>query len=113
MKTREYVKGGNMHFRLVRPIVLLMCVVISPKLSAQCTPECSPSGLAEPYKIQANDVLEIFVWKEPDLTRKVLVRPDGRISFPLIQDLSAAGISPPELKDEIEKRLKEYIDAPN
>ncbi len=65
------------------------------------------------YVIQPNDTLEIFVWKEPDLTRKVLVRPDGRISFPLVQDLPAAGISPGELKERIEARLKEYLNAPN
>ncbi len=65
------------------------------------------------YVIQPNDTLEIFVWKEPELTRKVLVRPDGRISFPLVQDLQAAGISPGELKIQIENRLKEYLSAPN
>lgn len=65
------------------------------------------------YVIQPNDILEIFVWKEPELTRKVLVRPDGRISFPLVQDLQAAGISPGELKDKIEERLKEFLSAPN
>ncbi len=65
------------------------------------------------YVIQPNDILEVFVWKEPELTRKVLVRPDGRISFPLVQDLQAAGISPGELKTVIESRLKEYLSAPN
>jgi polysaccharide biosynthesis/export protein len=65
------------------------------------------------YTIQPNDTLEIFVWKEPDLTRKVLVRPDGRISFPLIQDLQAAGSSPDELKNRIEGKLKEYLTSPN
>jgi polysaccharide export outer membrane protein len=64
------------------------------------------------YVIQANDMLEIFVWKEPDLTRKVLVRPDGRISFPLVQDLQAAGISPGELKTQVEKRLSQFLNAP-
>jgi len=65
------------------------------------------------YVIQPNDTLEIFVWKEPELTRKVLVRPDGRISFPLVQDLQAAGISPGELKSTIELKLKEYLTSPN
>jgi polysaccharide export outer membrane protein len=65
------------------------------------------------YIIQPNDILEIFVWKEPELTRKVLVRPDGRISFPLVQDLQAGGITPSELKSRIEFRLKEYLNAPN
>jgi polysaccharide biosynthesis/export protein len=64
------------------------------------------------YIIQPNDMLEIFVWKEPDLTRKVLVRPDGRISFPLVQDLQAAGITPGELKVQVEKKLSEFLSAP-
>jgi polysaccharide export outer membrane protein len=64
------------------------------------------------YVIQPNDMLEIFVWKEPDLTRKVLVRPDGRVSFPLVQDMQAAGISPGELKVQVEKKLSEFLSAP-
>jgi polysaccharide biosynthesis/export protein len=69
---------------------------------------------AEPvFVIQPSDLLEIFVWKEPELSRRVLVRPDGRISFPLIQDLQAAGLTPPQLKVKIEGLLEEYIAAPN
>jgi polysaccharide export outer membrane protein len=65
------------------------------------------------YVIQPNDMLEVFVWKEPELTRKVLVRPDGRISLPLVQDLMAAGISPAELKDRIETKLRDFLAAPS
>lgn len=69
---------------------------------------------AEPlYIIQPNDLLEIFVWKNPELTRKVLVRPDGRISLPLVQDLEAAGANPTELKDRIETKLKGFLEVPN
>lgn len=64
------------------------------------------------YLIQPNDELEIFVWKEPELTHKVLVRPDGRLSFPLVQDIQAAGISTIELKTQIEKKLSEFLTAP-
>jgi polysaccharide biosynthesis/export protein len=64
------------------------------------------------YVIQPNDLLEVFVWKEPELTRKVLVRPDGRISFPLVQDLQAAGLNPGELKVQVEKKLSEFLSAP-
>jgi len=71
-----------------------------------------PTG-PPPYLVQPNDLLEIYVWKDQNLTRKVIVRPDGRISFPLIQDLPVAGLSPEAIKSEIEKRLKEYIEAPN
>lgn len=113
-----------MRGKIVGVLVLLLCITSLPELSAQLrsqsdgsgdigTSEDRQSSLTRPYKIQPNDLLEIFVWKEPDLTRKVLVRPDGRISFPLIQDMAAADISPAELKDEIEKKLREYIDAPN
>jgi polysaccharide biosynthesis/export protein len=65
------------------------------------------------YIIQPNDMLEVFVWQEPQLTRKVLVRPDGFISIPLVQDIQASGITPVELKAQIEKKLKEYLPAPN
>ena len=75
--------------------------------------ETAPAGQDSLYIIQPNDVLEIFVWKEPDLTRKVLVRPDGRISFPLVQDLQAAGSNPSELKEKIEQKLKEFLKSPN
>jgi polysaccharide export outer membrane protein len=65
------------------------------------------------YIIQPNDVLAIFVWKEPSLSGKVTVRPDGRISFPLVQDLQAGGMNPVQLKEKIEESLKQYIDVPN
>lgn len=64
------------------------------------------------YVIQPNDLLEVFVWKEPTLTRKVLVRPDGRISFPLVQDIQAAGITPGELKEQVERKLSNFLSAP-
>lgn len=92
-------------------ICLLLWALTLPMVSAQEKAESAqrPEPL---YVIQPNDMLEIFVWKEPDLTRKVLVRPDGRISFPLVQDLQAAGISPGELKVQVEKKLSEFLSAP-
>jgi polysaccharide export outer membrane protein len=65
------------------------------------------------YVIQPNDVLAIFVWKEPALSGKVTVRPDGRISFPLIQDMQAGGLNPVQLKENIERGLKAFLDVPN
>jgi polysaccharide export outer membrane protein len=72
-----------------------------------------PMGGQPYYVIQPNDVLEIFVWAEPELTREVLVRPDGRVSLPLVQDIQASGLTPPELKLNIEDALKRLIDLPN
>ncbi len=66
----------------------------------------------EEYIIGPSDVLEIFVWKEPDFSREVLVRPDGRITLPLIDDVMAAGKTPLQLKEIIQKKLQEYIDLP-
>lgn len=64
------------------------------------------------YLIQAGDVLEISVWKEPSLLRQVLVRPDGGFSFPLVGDAQAAGKSIAVLQEEITERLTKYIPEP-
>ena len=62
------------------------------------------------YQIGAGDVLEITTWKEPDLTKQeVLVRTDGKISFPLLNDVQAAGLTPMEMKRNMEAGLKEFI----
>ena len=64
------------------------------------------------YIIGPEDVLEIAVWKNADLSKTVTVRPDGRISLPLIGDVDATGRTPTELTEEISKRLKEYKENP-
>ena len=62
-----------------------------------------------PYLIGPEDILEISVWKDPDLTKQVVVRPDGRISFPLIGEVEAGDHSVEWLEKEIKKRIKEYV----
>ena len=65
------------------------------------------------YQIGVGDLLEITTWKEPDFSREnVLVRSDGKISFPLVNDFPAAGLSPMELKFNLEKALKAYVEHP-
>lgn len=64
------------------------------------------------YKIGAQDVLSISVWKEPDLTQTVPVRPDGKISMPLLNDVQAAGLTPTELRDHIADALKKFVTDP-
>ncbi|MBM3791202.1 MAG: polysaccharide export protein [Acidobacteria bacterium] len=93
---------------------VLLCPQTVPALQDAQNQAGAPAARPDPlYVIQPNDVLEVFVWKEPELSRKVLVRPDGRISFPLVQDLQASGISPGELKEKIEEQLKSFLTAPN
>lgn len=66
------------------------------------------------YAIGNGDVLEIITWKEPDFSRdEIIVRIDGNISFPLLNDIPAAGKTPVELKNDIETRLKDYVSDPN
>jgi polysaccharide export outer membrane protein len=64
------------------------------------------------FVIGPEDVLKIHVWKHENVSVTVPVRSDGKISIPLINDVEAAGFTPNQLKDEIAKRLKKYIDEP-
>lgn len=75
---------------------------------------CSTSlSFAEDYKIGIGDVLKINTWKEPDLSFDALqVRRDGKITFPLLDDLQAAGVTTVELKTTIEKKLADFVEAP-
>jgi polysaccharide export outer membrane protein len=66
----------------------------------------------EGYRIGPEDVLEIDVWSKPELSRKVPVRPDGRISLPLLNDVQASGLTPMQLRDVLLPRLAEYVTAP-
>lgn len=71
------------------------------------------SGVAEDYKIGIGDILKINTWKEPDLSfDAVQVRRDGKITFPLLDDLQAEGITTTELKKIIEKKLADFVEAP-
>lgn len=64
------------------------------------------------YKIGPQDELRIDVWKEPDITRTIPVRPDGKISLPLLNDVQAAGLTSLELATTIREDLKKYINNP-
>ncbi len=64
------------------------------------------------YAIGAQDVLSISVWKESDLTETVVVRPDGRISLPLVNDVQAAGLTPMQLAGSVTAELRKYLSDP-
>jgi polysaccharide export outer membrane protein len=73
----------------------------------------SPETLPEAeYKIGSDDVLTINVWKEPELSRDVPVRPDGKISLPLIGDMVASGRTPAELQTSIRDQLSRFVSHP-
>jgi len=73
----------------------------------------SPISDEKIYKIGSGDVLDIITWKEPDFSREnILVRIDGKISFPLLNDIQATGRTPVDLKTEIENGLQKYVESP-
>jgi polysaccharide export outer membrane protein len=85
--------------------------------AATSTPEkvmaAPPSSVAGPdYVIGPEDVLHIAVWKENDLTATLPVRPDGKISLPLLDDVQAAGLTPKQLAVSVTEKLKKYIADP-
>jgi len=72
----------------------------------------SQTSTTETYRIGAEDVLQIAVWKNETLSRTVPVRPDGKISLPLINDVQAAGITALELQDVLSEKIREYMPSP-
>lgn len=81
---------------------------------AAVPPEVQASGTGVPsdYVIGADDTLRISVWKEPDMSVTLPVRPDGKISMPLLDDVQAAGMTPMQLGASIHDKLKKYIADP-
>ena len=87
--------------------------VSSKNQSAESGKKWSNWVSVDAYKIGSGDILEIITWKEPDFSRgEVLVRIDGKVSFPLLGDVQAAGRSPIEIQKDIEKGLQNYVANP-
>jgi polysaccharide biosynthesis/export protein len=98
------IKNKTILFSATWRIAVLLSLSLG--LSAYVAAQEAPY---EPYYVQAGDTLEVSVWKEEDLQKQVLVRPDGRISFPLIGDIDVAGRTIDELRQEITDRLVKFI----
>ncbi len=100
---------------LVFSAVLVFTSVSIDVASAESTENSKRSQKAvetSPYLIGPSDVLDIYVWKEPELTREVIVMPDGRITYPLIGQLMAQGMTVAELRDRITEKLNTYVTTP-
>ena len=85
---------------------LLTILILVSEASAQAPARDSS------YRIGPNDILNIFVWKEAELTRDVTVMPDGKITYPLIGEITAQGLTASELKKAIADRLQNFVTAP-
>jgi polysaccharide export outer membrane protein len=84
-----------------------------PAQTADANSGANKAATSDPnYVIGGQDVLDISVWKEAELTRTVPVRPDGKISLPLLNDVQAAGLTPTQLAEQITESLKKYVTDP-
>ena len=82
------------------------------KLSAPPDTEADAAASSPDYLIGPLDKLEIFVWRAPELSTNVTVRPDGRISTPLVEDMVASGKTPSQLSRDLEESLRKYVKTP-
>ncbi len=114
---------GSIASLVVASVLVLMSTAAWAQAPAQVaaptpSPQAGPApsdGKAQPsadYKIGPEDLLDISVWNNKALSRTAPVRPDGKISLPLLNDVQAAGLTPMQLRDVIAKKLTEYMPNP-
>ena len=99
----------------LRPVLGMSCLAaLAACQELPAPPKLSDADIiASPeYAIAPLDMVQIFVWQAPDLSVTVPVRPDGRITIPLVEDLQAAGKTPTLLARDIEKALRPYVQEP-
>ena len=101
----------SMAFRSILSFILMFLAV---SVIAETTALVAKQGsVSAEYQIGPGDVLNISVWKEDDLQLDVLVRPDGEITFPLVGEIKAGGLTTKALSDELVKKLKKFIPHPS
>ena len=100
---------------LLKKVLVWVVLIGSGIALASCAgyPAPPPYAAENPhYRIGPGDGLYIFVWENKDLSTAVTVRPDGRVSFPLVNDVLAAGKTPTQLSQDIQRRLAKYVKDP-
>lgn len=90
-------------------IIVALCACTSP---APLELKVRTSRMVTEYRIGVDDVVQVSVWKNPDLSITVPVRPDGKISTPLVGDVQAGGLMPQQVAANIRKRLSRYVRDP-
>src|SRR6202047_3142079 len=103
-----------MHRTFFRAITAAFVLIVAACGGAPSLPPAPPASSlpSAEYRIGPGDALNIFVWRNPELTLTVPVRPDGRLSIPLVEDVVAIGKTPTTLAREFEERLSKYIKEP-
>ena len=110
-KNLRAAKGSFGVLFVIAALVMVGCASGQPSYSSGELPDGATEESSE-YMVGPGDSLQIFVWDHADLSTAVQVRPDGKISTPLVEDLQAAGRTPTLLARDIEAVLKEYIRTP-
>lgn len=86
----------------------------APQARKETAPVAAPALVLPPaYTIGADDVLSILFWREKDLSAEVTVRPDGKVTLPLLNDIQAVGLTPEQLRDAVVEAAKKYVEDPN
>jgi polysaccharide export outer membrane protein len=95
-------------------VAAIYAVLLVASADAQVAgePPAAAGGVSSDYVIGPGDTISVFVWRQPELSVTIPVRPDGRISTPLVEDIVAVGKTPSELAGEIERMLSEYVRSP-
>ena len=94
-------------------LAMLLAIVSVPSLlRSQVAPAPNPSAASGEYYLGPEDVVQVWVYKEPDLSTTAVVRPDGKLSIPLIGELDAKGRTAVQLQDEIRQKLSTYVEQP-
>jgi polysaccharide export outer membrane protein len=113
----------NSYVKLIVTFVFMGLLALAPQAQAANDPPAPAAAgtVPQPPSVEANqgtyvigpgDVLQVFVWRQPELTVSVPVRPDGKVSTPLVEDMVAVGKTPSQLAREMEKVLSEYVRSP-
>lgn len=92
--------------------ILLLTLVLAGCATSEPPPVVETTAAPTQYLIGPGDELEIFVWRNPELSVKVPVRPDGRVSTPLVEDMQAAGKTPTQLARDLEVALSSFVKTP-
>lgn len=94
---------------MLAPLLLLLMPLFTPVAGTPEDPPVTVPPQPVTYRIGAEDVLSISVWQNAELSRTIPVRPDGKISMPLVNEVQAAGLTPMELRESLIAKLHEFI----
>jgi polysaccharide export outer membrane protein len=115
-KSEAKAFGGSTCVVMALRLITLSLLIIATGCASRglSPPPADPNPMdRDPYRIGVTDVLRISVWRNLELSVDVPVRPDGKISVPLLDDVHAEGLEPTELKEVLTREMAEFVQAPN